>query len=112
MITLNITIGGNLCIELEKGAKEELKELIKKASNTDHIIGDLLENSSYRGNGWEAVIGVLTERPIIGWGAIYDGENDFPIDYEKCWHYPSYEIQSFAQELLKKGKVIFKKVNS
>lgn len=110
MITLNITIGGNLLIELQKGAKEELKELIEKASNTDAILTDLLDSSGYLGNDWHAVNGCLTERPIIGWGSIYLNEDDdFPTDYEKVWHYPQYELHSFAEELLKNKRVIFKK---
>jgi len=110
LITLNITIGGNLCIELESGQKKELKELIEKASNTDLILADLLEAGKYLGEDWHAVNGCLTERPIIGWGSIYEEGEDFPTDYEKVWHYPQYELQSFAENLLKDKKVIFTKV--
>ncbi len=112
MITLHVTIGGNLLIELEnkKSAKRELKEIIEKATNTDAILTDLLETGNYLGNDWHAVDGCLTERPIIGWGSIYEEGEDFPTDYEKVWHYPQYELYSFSEILLKEGKVIFQKV--
>lgn len=113
MITLNITIGGNLLIELDgKSAKKELKEIIEKASNTDLILTDLLEASHYTGNDWHTTELVLCEAPIIAFGAVYseDEEIDVPIDYEKIWIYSDYVISSFAEILLKEGKVIFKKV--
>jgi hypothetical protein len=110
MINLNITIGGNLEISLQKGAKEELKELIEKASNTDLILADLLENSGYIGNDWHFVEGVLTETLIVARGSIYENEDDnYPTDYESTWYYPDYMLKSFAEELLTNKKVIFKK---
>jgi|GEM_PF-5186747 len=111
MIQLNITIGGNLEIALNKGCKEDLKELIEKASNTDLILGDLLEAGNYLGNGWEVpnCIG-LTEAPAVAFGSIYaNGEGDYPIDYERVFYYPDYMINSFAEILLKEKRVIFKK---
>lgn len=116
MITLNITIGGNLLIELDKGksAKEDLKEIIDRASNTDVIITDLLDASGYLGNDWHEPYSIgLTEAPAIAYGAIYnDTENDSveAEDYEKIWYYNDYQIKSFAKILLKEGKVIFKRL--
>jgi hypothetical protein len=110
MITLNITIGGNLLIELQKGAKEELKELIEKEGDERNILATLLEDSGYIGNDWHTVEGVLTEAPIIGFGCIFeDDEADFPTDYEKVWSYNDYMVKNFAEELLTNKKVIFKK---
>jgi hypothetical protein len=111
MVTLNITIGGNLEIVLDKGAKQELKELIDKASNTDYIIADLLEVGNYLGNDWHMVVGCLTEAPIIGYGAIYEQEEleDYPIDYDKTWYFANYQLESFAEKLLKEKRVIFQK---
>jgi len=107
MIQLNITIGGNLEIALEKGRKEDLKELIEKASNTDLILGDLLEAGNYTGNNWFEVTGVLTEAPIIAFGMKFD---DGVMDgFDKTWFYPDYMISSFAEILLKEKRVIFKK---
>lgn len=112
MITLNETIGGNLLISLDKGksAKEDLKEIIDRAENTDDILTDLLDASGYLGNGYEEATGCLTEAPIIAYGAIYDEEIDIPIDYEKIWVYSDYMITSFAEKLLTEGQVIFKRV--
>jgi hypothetical protein len=112
MITLNKTMGGNLLITLDEGAKEELQEIIERAGNTDAILTDLLDASGYLGNGYEETTGVLTEAPILAYGAIYDEDEeiDMPIDYEKVWVYDDYQISSFAEELLNKGEVIFKKV--
>lgn len=113
MITLNITIGGNLEIVLNKGSKEDLKELIEKSSNTDYIIADLLEAGNYLGNDWHMVVGCLTEAPIIAYGAIYEEDEtiaDYPIDYDKTWYFQNYQLESFAEKLLKKKRVVFKKV--
>lgn len=111
MIQLNITIGGNLLIELDgKSAKKELKEIIEKASNTDAILTDLLDLSGYLGNGFEETTGALTEAPIIGFNSIFNEEDEL-VDYEKCWYYKEYQIKSFADELLKNGKVVFTKVD-
>jgi hypothetical protein len=111
MITLNVTIGGNLEISLNKNSKQDLKELIDKATNTDLILYDLLEMSSYIGNDWHVVEGVLTETLIVARGSIYESEDDdYPTDYESTWFYPDYMIKSFANELLTNKRVIFKKV--
>jgi hypothetical protein len=107
MITLNQTIGGNLEIALDKGAKKELKEILSKATNTDAILSELLDISGYLGNDWHEALGVLTEAPIIAYGAIYEDENI--IDYDKVWYYPNYMTTSFAEVLLKDKRVIFKK---
>ncbi len=111
MITLQITIGGNLLITLNKNSKQDLKELIEKASNTDLILYDLLEVSSYGGNGWEVPSHIgLTEAPAISFGAVYiDEEADYPIDYEKLFYFPNYQLESFAETLLRDKRVIFKR---
>jgi hypothetical protein len=111
MIKLNETMGGNLLITLDDGAEEDLKEIIERAGNTDAILTDLLDASGYLGNNWFEAAGVLTEAPIIAYGAIYDEDEeiDMAIDYEKAWYYSDYQIKSFAEELLNEGKVIFKK---
>lgn len=111
MITLNETMGGNLLITLDDGAEEDLREIIERAFNTDAILTDLLDASGYLGNNWFETTGVLTNAPIIAYGAIYDEDEeiDMPIDYEKIWYYSDYMISSFAEKLLNEGKVIFKK---
>jgi len=96
MINLNITIGGNLCIELQKGAKEELKELIEKATNTDAILTDLLEAGRYIGNDWHIPQLTLTEAPAIAFGIDYQDEENEIVDYDKLWYYPNYMITSFV----------------
>lgn len=110
MITLNITIGGNLLIELDgKSAKKELKEIIEKATNTDAILTDLLDLSGYLGNsGWEETTGVLTEAPILGHNALYNDQDELE-GYESVFYYADYMVTSFAEELLKNNKVIFKR---
>jgi hypothetical protein len=112
MITLNITIGGNLLIELNKNSKQDLKELIDKAANTDLILYDLLESANLIGNNWHTTQAVLSELPLVAYGAIYseDEEVDVAIDYEKCWGFLEYQTHSFAEILLRDKRVIFKKV--
>lgn len=113
MITLNETMGGNLLITLDDGeeARQDLIEIIERAGDTDTILTDLLDASGYLGNNWCETTGALTEAPILAYGLIYDEDEeiDEPIDYEKVWWYPDYQISSFAEELLTKGKVVFKK---
>jgi len=110
MITLNITIGGNLLIELDgKSAKKELKEIIEKATNTDAILGELLEISRYTGNDWYTIDGVLTEIPLVAHGAVFEDGEDFPRDYKYVWGFTDYMVSSFSEILLKEGKVIFKR---
>jgi hypothetical protein len=107
MITLNQTIGGNLEIALDENSKKELKEILKKATNTDAILSELLDISGYLGNDWHEVSGVLTEAPILAYGAIYEDEDI--TDYDKVWYYPNYMTTSFAEVLLKEKRVIFKR---
>ena len=113
MITLNETMGGNLLITLDDNeeARQDLIEIIERASNTDAILTDLLDASNYLGNNWCETTGALTEAPIIAYGLIYDEDDeiDMAIDYEKIWYYEPYQIKFFAEELLNEGKVIFRK---
>lgn len=112
MITLNETMGGNLLITLDENAEEDLREIIERADNIDAILTDLLDASGYLGNGFVETTVCLTDAPILAYGAVYDEDEeiDMPIDYEKIWYYSDYQIKSFAEELLTKGKVIFKRV--
>jgi len=110
MINLNITIGGNLCIELNKGAKEELKELIENGRDERDLLTTLLDDSGYIGNDWYSLYDVgLTEAPIVAYGSWSEDDGE-SMDYEQMWIYNDYNISSYAEILLKKGKVIFKKV--
>jgi len=114
MITLKIMEDDNLLITLDKGMKEELKELMKKSSNTDDILIDILDSARYLGNDWHVpqCIG-LTDAPSVAYGAIYnDTENDEvgAEDYEQIWYFPHYMITSFAETLLTEGNVIFKNI--
>lgn len=114
MITLKIIADGNLLVTLDKGCKDELQELLDKATNTDAIIVDMLDSARYLGNDWHAPQSIgLTDAPSIAHGAIYnDTENDEvgAEDYEQIWYYPYYMVKSFAEELLNEGRVVFKKV--
>lgn len=111
MINLNITIGGNLCIELEKGAKEELKELIENSRDERDLLTTLLDEGKFLGNDWYSLYDVgLTEAPAIGRGSFYMDEEETVEDYTDVWFYPDYMISSFAEILLRDKKVIFKKV--
>ena len=111
MITLTVKTDGSLLITLNKGCKGDLKRIINRATNTDLILGGLLEESGYLGNGWDTPNNFpLTEAPIIAYGAIYETEEDEePTDYEKVWFYAEYMIKSFADELKNKGEVTFTK---
>jgi hypothetical protein len=108
MITLTEQTDGSLLVTLNKGCKGDLKRIIKNAQNTDLILVDLLEESGYLDNNWDAPCNFpLTEAPIITYCAIYETEeDDEPTDYEKVWYYSEYMIKSFAKELKKNKQVI------
>lgn len=110
MIQLNITIGGNLCIELDKNCKKELKELIENSRDERDLLTTLLDDSGYIGNDWYSLYDVgLTEAPIVAYGSWSEDDGE-TMDYEQMWIFNDYMIKSFAEILLKDKKVIFKKV--
>ena len=110
MITLNITIGGNLCIELESGQKKELKELIENSGDERDLLTTLLDEGKFLGNDWYSLYDVgLTEAPIVGRGSWSEDDGE-TMDYEQMWIFNDYMISSFAEILLRDKKVIFKKV--
>lgn len=105
---------GSLKISLNEHNPEaylEVQELIDKPSV--EAINDLLEACRMIGNDWYIVpaedIGALTDSPIIGNGAIYaeEGDQDRPMDYEKVWWFPDYQVVDPIEVLLKYRFVIF-----
>lgn len=105
---------GSLKISLNKQDPEaflEVQEMIDKP--LDEAFLDLLESCRMIGNDWYLVpaedIGALTCSPIIGQGAMYaeEGDQDRPINYEKVWWFPNYQIIDPIEEILSKGFVIF-----
>lgn len=115
MIDLNITIGGNLELVLQKGRKQDLKDITEKASKersscTDAILTDLLDASGYLNNNWheDATLG-LERIPTIGFGWMGTADNGVEY-YEKKFQYSDYQTKSFLTELLENKRVIFKRV--
>jgi len=96
----------HLLIKLDKGAKEDLQDLI----NGDPVVTvtDILDASGYLGNGWSDLsdqIG-MTGAPIIGFGVVLNDDGK-AIDYERGFWFPKHEGEFWLETLLKKGEVIF-----
>lgn len=74
-------------------------------------IGDMLEESKHLGNGWVDGSGcfALTDAPIICTNVYFDddGRLEFYTD-SKIYFFDNYMIQSFEEELLENGEVVFR----
>lgn len=110
----NITPNGNLEITCEENDKQDLQDMLDKSTHKDHgFLADLLENTGWSPNGqlhqvqpeW---IAALTDAPILTNDLLYDLE-DSPTVSGTVWWFPNYQVESFAETLIREGKVIFTK---
>lgn len=108
-----ITPNGNLEITCEDSEKEELQDILDSTYHRDHgFLAEMLEYAGWSTNGklhpvmpeW---IGALTDAPIVSDDVVFndDGSHDVP---GKVWWFPSYELESFAETLIKTGRVLFR----
>lgn len=108
----NITPDGNLEITCEENEKQDLQDTLDKSTHKDHgFLADLLEETGWSPNGrlyqvkpeW---IAALTDAPIL--------TDDLDIEDDgihnvlgNVWWFPNYQIESFAETLIRDGKVVF-----
>lgn len=111
-----ITDNGNLELFSDASEKEELQEMLDKATHRDHgFLADLLEDTGWSPNGklyqvqpeW---IGALTDAPVLTDCLEYpDDYNAPPTVTGTVWWFPNYMLESFAETLIKTGRVLFTK---
>lgn len=107
-----IDAAGNLVISRLRSEKADLQEMFEKCTHTDHgFLADLLEYTGWGPNGHldqvaPEDIGALTNAPIL--------TDDLEVDDQgvktvrgRVWWFPNYQIESFAETLIKTGKVTF-----
>lgn len=110
-----ILTNGDLEIAMDYPAQEkaELQELLDKATHTDHgFLADLLENTGWEANGhmyqvqpeW---IGALTDAPILSDQVNSPDGLEFPEVAGRVWWFPNYQVESFAETLIRDGRVVF-----
>jgi hypothetical protein len=110
----NIDANGNLELTREEAEKEELQEMLDKATHKDHgFLADVLEDTGWQPNGmlyqvqpeW---IGALTDAPLLADDVDYS-DDDTPTVTGTVWWFPNYMVESFAETLIRTGKVVFTK---
>lgn len=108
----NITPDGNLEITCEENEKQDLQDLLDKATHKDHgFLANLLEETGWSPNGhlhqvkpeW---IAALTDAPILTDWLVHTGDDTPEVD-GNVWWFHSYQIESFAETLIREGKVVF-----
>lgn len=109
---------GDLVLKCSQRYAEEIQYIFDHATHTDHsVLVDLLD--SYRANGMyypidpQHIFVGLTDAPVISNGLEYPDYGDPYIpDDATIWWFPNYMITSFAEELIRTGKVVFTKAPS
>jgi hypothetical protein len=112
-----ITDNGNLELTCDDSEKADLQEMLDKATHMDHgFLADLLEYTGWSPNGrlyqvqpeW---IGALTDAPILTDACVLDEDNaPFAVSVTgTVWWFPNYMVESFAETLIKTGRVLFTK---
>lgn len=103
---------GNLVISRRRAEKSELQEILDKSTHKDHgFLADLLEHTGWGPNGRLAQVapedvGALTDAPILTDDLVIDDHGEMTV-HGRVWWFPNYQIESFAETLIKTGKVTF-----
>lgn len=109
---------GDLVLQCSQSYAEEIHYMLDRATHKDHsLLADLLE--FYRANGMYYPINPqyihvgLTDAPVISNDLEYPDHGDAYIPNDATvWWFPDYQIKSFAEELIRTGKVVFTKAPS
>ena len=100
-------------ITISKGADiEEMQEIIEKDGEDSfyEFFEPIRANSSFEFISNISDLGHMTEAPGIVYEYDIDDNGDYiENEYSILWYYPHYQIKSFVEELLDKGKVVFVK---
>lgn len=103
---------GNLEITCEEDEKADLQEVLDRVTHRDHgFLAEILEYTGWQSNGqifqvqpeW---VSALTESPILTDDILYDLE-DSPTVSGTVWWFPNYQVESFAETLIRDGRVVF-----
>ena len=92
--------------------KEELQEILDKAPHRDHgFLAGLLEYTGWAPNGRlyqvrPEDIAALTDAPILT-DDLEARDDGTRFVHGKVWWFPDYMIRSFAEELIRNGRVVF-----
>ncbi|MCZ2113085.1 MAG: hypothetical protein LC131_04525 [Anaerolineae bacterium] len=111
----NIDAAGNLVISRLRSEKADLQEMLEKCVHKDHgFLADLLEYTGRGPNGHldqvaPEDIGALTDAPILTDDLEVDDQGVKTI-HGRVWWFPNYQIESFAETLIKTGNVTFQLV--
>ncbi|KWU26321.1 hypothetical protein [Burkholderia cenocepacia] len=103
---------GNLALIMDPVDADEVAELLRNATHLDHgFLGDLLEYARWPGNGLlyqvsPESIGALTDAPILTDELVLTDAGDAVVE-GKVWWYEPYQVSSFAEVLLRDGRVVF-----
>lgn len=106
--------GGNLEITCEEGEKADLQEILDRVTHRDHgFLAEMLEYAGWQPNGhlfqvqpeW---VGALTESPILTDDLRCPDSAEPALSPEsKVWWFPNYQVESFAETLIRDGRVFF-----
>lgn len=105
---------GDLEITCDEAEKADLQEILGRVTHLDHgFLAETLEYTGWQPNGhlyqvqpeW---IAALTDAPILANDLIYpDDGNPWVPPKGKIWWFPNYQIESFAETLIRDGRVVF-----
>lgn len=105
---------GNLEITREEAEKADLQEILDRSTHKDHgFLAEMLEYTGWEPNGqlftvqpeWVAA---LTEAPILADDLSYPDDDEPTLTPEsRVWWFPDYQIESFAETLIRHGRVVF-----
>lgn len=105
---------GNLEITCDAGNKEDLQGFLDNAAHKDHgFLAEILDYTGWGPNGQLSQVqpewvGALTDSPILTDDLIFPDDGEPTITAEcKVWWFPNYQIESFAETLIKDGRVVF-----
>jgi hypothetical protein len=102
----------NLALIMEPADADEVAEMLRNATHLDHgFLADLLEYARWPGNGllyqvspeWVAA---LTDAPMLTDDLELTDAGDANVRGQVWWYEP-YQVSSFAEVLLRDGRVVF-----
>jgi hypothetical protein len=101
----------NLKLELQRGDRKDIRELVKSNPDDRGFLAELLEHTGWEPNGSLFLlkpedVGGLTEAPILTDDMSIEDDGSVTV-HGNVWWYPSYMLHHFGEELLKDGYVIF-----
>lgn len=109
---------GNVTFIAEAGDVETLQDIKDRTyvgSDDNRFLGEMLEEFGYSTNGgfqqiYPEDVGALTDAPMFADEVIYsDSANQPRIAEGNVYWFPNYQVENFADTLIRDGKVTFRK---